>query len=126
MRFIRLSLLALLIAVLANSTAHANYVVNGQFSTGSTLPFNLSVDAGATAGPLAGDGGLTVSTFDYSAIGGGVVNAAVFQAGSSSGTSGSPVGGELSQVLSLANASQFTFSAGRFPKSGDGSRVSIA
>jgi hypothetical protein len=107
---IRFGIVTLLLAAGFQCQARANYVTNPTFSTGSTLPFSLSVDAGATAGPPAGDGGLTVSTFNYSAIGGGVVNAAVFQAGTTGGTSGSPVGGSLSQVLTLANASQFTYS----------------
>jgi PEP-CTERM motif len=106
----RLAIVTLLLAVGFQCQARANYVQNGSFGTGSTLPFALTTDAGGTAGPLAEDGGLTVNSFNYSNIGGGVVNAAVFQAGTTGGTSGSPVGGDLSQTLTLANASQFTYS----------------
>jgi hypothetical protein len=44
----RFGLVTLLFAAGFQGGARANYVTNLTFSTGSTLPFNLSVDAGAT------------------------------------------------------------------------------
>ena len=77
----RIAAVACVVSCLS-SAARANFVANGSFQTGSTLPFALAVDPGATAGPVAPDGGLTVVPHLFDQIKGpGTLNSAVFEAG---------------------------------------------
>jgi PEP-CTERM motif len=88
---------------------HLHRAANPTFSTGSTLPFTLTTDAGAVAGPLAPDGGLMVVANDASEH--PVTTSAEFTAGPTSGTSSTPLGGTLSQTIMVPNDTSLTFEA---------------